>query len=304
MRSWKARIPIVAAVLVLLFASAAPPSTALCASGLGSAPPAVDEALVFQTIRSSVTELQAALHRKVASILTSKVSGGVSGTSYESTWQVTVRYYLDYPRADDVPYLKGMLKCLAECGASAPKDWVGWAEIQVETTRDSLAEEIAFQQELRMRVLVKASLDASGRLMPSTLKAFHVVSDSETISINAEALAAPGDKQLEQAGYYFLRDRLDAQTSTSGGAAPPPQSGSQSPGSQSSGSQAPASQYSDPQPSGTQQSSSPAAKTGTQGTSWSSADPNRRILLIGIGVLLGLILLLVLNQRLLRRSRG
>ncbi len=176
-----------------------------------AAAPAIDEVPVFQAIRDSVTELQTALHRKVASILIAKVADKVAGTSYESTWQVTVRYYLDYSTPEDVPYLRGMRKCLAESGPTAGKEWVTWAESQIRLIREGYAEEIAFQQELRMAVTVTASLDPSGGLVASSVEASHAVSDSVMVTFRAEILAAPSDSQIQEAGYNFLKDRAPSE---------------------------------------------------------------------------------------------
>lgn len=266
MRVWSIRTTVLACTLVLLVACCPLAAHASLTSYTESAVPAsVDEAPVFQAIRDSVTGLEIALHHKVASVLTSKVAEKVAGTSYESTWQVTVKYWLDYRRPDDVPYLKGMQKCLAESKASATKDWLEWAEAQVARQRSDCAEQIAFQQELQMQVSATASLDPVGKIAASTLKVFHVVSSSETISVSAETLAVPSDGQLEQAGYDFLRAKSDGQSSSSGGA----------------------------------QATRPSATPGT----WVSANPDHAILGIGIAVLAGLVLLLVLNQYIVRHRR-
>jgi len=269
----------------LLIAACACPWEASCTSNTTfAAAPAIDETLVFQAIRDSVTGLQTALHRKVASVLTGKVAEKVAGASYDSTWQVTVKYWLNYSRPDDVPYLKGMQKCLAECSPTAGKEWVTWAETQIGLRRSAYADEIAFQQELQLRVAVTAPLDESGRLVSSSMKVLHVVSESEMLTFSAETLAAPSDSQMQQAGYYFLKDRLSPASSTepsTGAASESPKTSSPSKG-QGSSTRAVAL----PSPSGN-----------------SGTDRPQAILQIGIGGLVVLVLLLVLNQYLLKRRK-
>ncbi len=266
----------------LLVASMAACPSAGSASGTEPVP-AADETPVFQAVRDAVTKLETGLHHKVSSIVTDKTSGQPAGFSYESTWQVTVRYWLDYQRPDDVPYLKGMQRCLAEFKAAATKAWVDWAESQVSQRRSQYADQIAFQQEAKLQAKATASVDQSGKIVLSTLKVFHLFSPSETISFDAETLALPTDKQSEQAGYDFLKAKMDGQSSTSGGAQPPQQSGTQSPSS--------AQPNSGEQPAGTSQ----------LGSGRNSSRPNQRVLTTGIAALVGLFLLLAWNQYLRNR---
>lgn len=271
---------------VMLIGACLCPLPARCAENATSfAAPAIDETPVFQAVRDSVTALQTALHRKVASVLTSKAADKIEGAAYESTWQVTVKYWLNHSRPEDVPYLKGMLKCLAECGPTASKEWVAWAETQIDQKRSVYADEIAFQQELSLRIAVTASLDESGHLIVPGIKVFHVVSESEMVTVSAEMLAAPSDSQMQQYGYYFLKDRLSPASTTqpsSGTAAAPesPKTPSTSKGSASS--------------------TSPVAIASRSGDAGNTGSA-RGILKIGIGGLVALILLLILNQYLLRR---
>lgn len=284
MRVWSIRTTVLACTLVLLVACCPLAAHASLTSYTESAVPApVDETPVFQAIRDSVNRLETALHHKVASVLTSKVEEIVAGTSYESTWQVTVKYWLDYRRPDDVPYLKGMQKCLAESKASATKDWLEWAEAQVARQRSDYAEQIAFQQECTLQVAVTATLDQAGKIVASTLRVLHVVSDSESLSMSAEALAVPSDRQLEQAGYDFLKAPPKAQSQSSGGQTTPSTSQPQS--------QSP-----------TNTEGQVARPSSTQGA-WVSNNPNQAILGIGIAVLAALMLLLVLNQYIVRHRR-
>lgn len=250
-------------------------------SAVNTSSPAPDETAVYQTVSHAVAELQAALHRKVASTLVHKVEGKTSGTSYESTWQVTVRYWLDYAKPDEVPYLKGMQKCLTEFGGTSDKEWLAWAQGQVDRMRSEYAEEIAFQQKAELDVLVTGTVDEAGNPIPSSLKVFHVTG-SEPLSISAETLAAPSDRMMEQAGYYYLKDRLDAQSASSGsmqGGTSTPEQGA-TPGTSPS-------------------STSPSSPAGIRG----SVSTNTRILFAGIAVLSLLAVILALNQYLVGKSK-
>jgi hypothetical protein len=246
----------------------------------------VDETVVFQAIRDAVTDLQTALHRKVSTILTDRTGYKVAGPDYESTWLVTVKYWLDYARPDDVPYLKGMQRCLAESRAAATKEWLAWAEAQVGRKRAEFAEQIAFQQELAMHVVVRASLDATGKIIASTLKIFDADSGSDALSISAETLATPSAKQWEQAGYDLLKARLTSGSPSSGGSPATGQTEGQAQGQSGGGSTA----------------KPPVQPSSTQ-SPWVTQNPNQRILTVGIVVLAGLMLLLVLNQYFVRRRR-
>ena len=276
---------IVVLTCALLTAACAWPGAAYCASRITyAAAPVIDEAPVFQAIRDSVIQLQNALHHKVASVLTSKVAEKIEGASYESTWQVAVKYWLDYSRPENVPYLKGMEKCLIEYSPTAGKEWVAWAKTQIDQRRSQYTDEIAFQQELQLRATVTASLDAGGKLLAQTMKVFHVVSESEMVTFSAESLAAPSDRQMEQAGYYFLKDKIAEESSaTSGGSATT--STQETPSNSSGG-----------QPSKAVVAI-PSQNAGT------GAERARPILMTGVGGLFVLLLLLVLNQHLLRKRK-
>lgn len=281
-----------------------PSIASLAPAAPASPPPAPDETAVYQAIRSSVTDLQKALHRKVASTLVHKASDKTSGTSYESTWLVTVRYWLDYSKPDEVPYLKGMQKCLTEFGGTSDREWLTWAQAEVSRMRSQYAEEIAFQQETKLDVLVTGTLDAEENPSPSSLKVFHITGSSEALSMSAETLAAPSDKQMEQAGYYYLKDRLDGQSSSSGstpGSASAGQSGA-APGG--SGAPQPQQQSSQDPKTSQSQTTSPSSTSGSSsGGTRKPVDANSRVLFIGIAVLFALILILALNQYFLVRSK-
>ncbi|MGE5580479.1 MAG: hypothetical protein ACM3WU_10590 [Bacillota bacterium] len=306
------RIVLVSGMLTIMAASVpswAPawmrPSVAsLAPAAPASPPPAPDETAVYQAIRSSVKDLQTALHRKVASTLVHKVSSKAAGASYESTWLVTVRYWLDYAKPDEVPYLKGMQKCLTEFGGTSDREWLAWAQAQLSRVRSQYAEEIAFQQEAKLDVFVAGTLDETGNPSPPSLKVFQMTGNSEALPMSAEILAAPSDRQMEQAGYYYLKDRLDGQSQSSGsapGSASPEQSGATPGGSGAPQPQQESSQ--DPKASQSQTTSPSSTSGSSSGGARKPVDANSRILFTGIAVLFALIIILALNQYLLARSK-
>lgn len=281
-----------------------PRSASLALAAPASTSPEPDETAVYQAISRAVADLQAALNRKVASTLIHKVATKVSVESHESTWLVQARYWLDYAKPDDVPYLKGMKKCLAEFGGTSNREWLAWAQDQVERMRSQYAEEIAFQQEMKLDVLVTGTLDKEGNLNPSSLKVFHLTGSSEPLSMTAEALAAPSDRQMEQAGYYYLKDRLDgtAQSSSSTPGSPSTAQQGATPGAP--GAPPPQQQSSqEPQATRSQTASPSSGSTPSSVGIHKPADINARVLFAGIAVLCGLMIILVLNQYLVGKSK-
>jgi len=306
------RIVLVSGMLTIMAASIPgwapdwmePRAASLSPAAPASASAEADETAVYQAISRAVADLQASLHRKVASTLIHKTGTKVSGESYESTWLVTVRYWLDYAKPEDVPYLKGMQKCLGEFGGTSNKEWLAWAQAQVSRMRSQYAEEIAFQQEIKLDVLVRGTLDKEGNPSPSSLRVFRVTGGSEPLSMTAEALAAPSDRQMEQAGYYYLRDRLDGASQSTGSTPGSAQTGQQGVTTGASGASQPQQQPSQEPQSPQPQAASPSSASGSlSGGTLKPASTNARILFIGIAVLLGLMIILALNQYLVGKNK-
>ncbi len=289
-----------------------------------------DEAAVFQVVRDEVGQLQTALRHKIASLVADKTSESIEGSVYRSTWQVTIKYYLDYGKADDVPFLKGMQRCYADLKGTAGKEWVTWAERQISQRRAEYADQIAFQQQLSMTITVEGETGESGRVDASSIEVFHVLGKTDAVSLSAEILAVPNEQNAERMGYEFLKAGKDGSQSSgktgttdaigqSGPGEQPPEGGSsggqspegQSPGGQEAGGQA-GSQSGEPPAAGQstggqspagQSSGRPSSGEGFGTGKSSPSDSGTMTLIVGISTTALLILVLVIDERVKKNKR-
>jgi hypothetical protein len=193
-------LPFLATLLILasLFISAA--SVPL--------PPRSDDVLIAGSIEAYVLDRSEILHLRVDSIGINKLSSGIDGGVYRSTWEVTLRFKADYARPEEDPYLAGMLKCLTDLKAVADSDWIQWAQDEIDTRRSEVWDLISYAQELEEQVTAHAEIDGAGRVVPETVKLeVEGVDGAHTSADLLKAVPRPG--LYEAAGYKYLRDTLE-----------------------------------------------------------------------------------------------
>jgi len=166
------------------------------------------DAEVCSSLENAIGQLQNARHHRVASVVMEKASESTAPPRYESKWSARVQFYLDYMRPEEDPYLQGMLRCRSEEEKQASKTWLDWASKEIEKRRSLLLNQIAFRQEERVEVLVRASLDAQGGLVPESVGVFFVL-PSRVIPAADYVRMQPTSTQLEAAGYDYLKGKGD-----------------------------------------------------------------------------------------------
>ena len=267
-------------IAALLMAAAGP-----CALA-GGAPSAAAtyDAEVCRAMESAIGQLQSAQHHRVVSIVMDKLSESTAAPQHESAWAARIQYYLDYVKAEDDPYLQGMLRCFSEMEDRAPKSWLEWARGEIERRRSQLLDQIAFRQELSQQILVRAELDQSGNLVPGSVAVFFVLGSGVTPV--AECIrACPTDEELKAAGYDYLKSRSELAQ-----------------GSAVSGQTSESSLESSSSAVPTTQAESTAKGRGAAVVAPAQRNANRVVILAGTSVLLFLAALMALNQYFLHKT--
>ena len=166
------------------------------------------DAEICRALETAIGQLQAAKHHRIASIVMEKTYEDVKPPRYESGWTARIQFYLDYLRAEEDPYLQGMLRCRSEAERQAPKAWLDWASSEIEKRRNLVLNQIAFRQEEKVDLLVKALLDAGGNLAAESLTV-SFTTPAGPVPAAEYVRGQPTDDELEAAGDAYLRKTRD-----------------------------------------------------------------------------------------------
>ncbi|HHX28114.1 MAG TPA: hypothetical protein GX716_03790 [Firmicutes bacterium] len=180
--------------------------------------PDSDDVSIAHAIEEYISKRSEILGFRVDFINIKKLNGEIDEGTYESTWQVLMRFRADYARPEEDPYLAGMLKCLNERKTGSDDDWVEWAEDEINKRRLEVRDLMSYAQELEEQVAVVASTDASGRVDAGTIR-LRIGEADEAQTVEGLLADVPPPELYEAAGYKFLEDAR----SSSGDPAPPGQ---------------------------------------------------------------------------------